>query len=486
MTDDTAAYLEELAATLASHGSNLAALRREALEQKVSPYLPTSGPAPTFGAGPPTPQIGSNPVANTLGNTQMFFGQGNRINDPTMGSVFGWDSTTPATVTYQYLAAGSTPGWYLAKVSTVAGGASLLIATVQYVRDQDTNPFNSVSYDLKFTPGTSQTATAYWRIEPVNLQSQPRLPYVVGALRLSNLSNVSDWVNYSSATAYLDLVTGTTGSEAVVATSPAYDLKALFPVLNSTPPDQVQLVVACPFATLGGSSDTGIRLRIELTSSGAVTATKFYVAEPQLHMAYSPDPVPFMPVLGWYEASVLEMWGSGSATDSLIQSWVKGNSTAPRFKVLTSGNLLWAPSTAGVADLRAYRSGTKTLTIDDASGGAATLKVIGTRLAPPSTSQTLAAGTALLANAEFVMFTCTGAVTSTAAPTIADGLDGQMLTVLNVGTGTWTISDQGTLASSNLRLTAATVAIAPRNSIQLVYSSTVADWVQVGALTAVI
>jgi hypothetical protein len=137
-------------------------------------------------------------------------------------------------------------------------------------------------------------------------------------------------------------------------------------------------------------------------------------------------------------------------------------------------------------DLRLYRSTTKTLTIDDGAAGAASLKVIGTRVAAPSSSQTLAAGTALLANAEFAMFTCSGAVTTTAAPTIADGVDGQVLTVLNVGTGTWTIKDQGTLASSNLRLTTATIAIAPRQSIKFIYSATVGDWVQVGPLVAVI
>jgi hypothetical protein len=51
MTDlDTAAYLEELAAALASHGSNLAALRMAELEQKVSPYLAAPGVPSTPGS----------------------------------------------------------------------------------------------------------------------------------------------------------------------------------------------------------------------------------------------------------------------------------------------------------------------------------------------------------------------------------------------------------------------------------------------------
>jgi hypothetical protein len=137
-------------------------------------------------------------------------------------------------------------------------------------------------------------------------------------------------------------------------------------------------------------------------------------------------------------------------------------------------------------DLRLYRSAAKTLTIDDTAGGAATLKIIGTRLATPSSSQTLSAGTALLANAEYVMFTCTGTITTTAAPTVADGSDGQVLILMNVGTGSWVIKDQGTLTSSNLRLMATSITIAPRQSIELMYSATVGDWVQTGALCTVI
>ena len=99
----------------------------------------------------------------------------------------------------------------------------------------------------------------------------------------------------------------------------------------------------------------------------------------------------------------------------------------------------------------------------------------------PSTAQTLAAGTAILANATVVQIISTGNVTSTAAPTVADGQDGQLLIIINVDTAdTITLSDQGTLASSNLRLSAATIALAPRDNLILVYNSTIGDWVQVG------
>jgi len=76
--------------------------------------------------------------------------------------------------------------------------------------------------------------------------------------------------------------------------------------------------------------------------------------------------------------------------------------------------------------------------------------------------------------------------TSTTTPILPDGLDGQRLTLLNVGAQTITISDQGTMAASNLRLTAATVAIAARQSVNLMFSATIGDWVQTGGLVAVI
>ena len=105
----------------------------------------------------------------------------------------------------------------------------------------------------------------------------------------------------------------------------------------------------------------------------------------------------------------------------------------------------------------------------------------------PTTVQTIAAGTAILANATIVQIQSTGNVTVTAAPTIADGQDGQILTIINIDSAdTITIQDQGTLASSNLRLMTTTVALSPRDSIKLTYNSSIGDWVQTGPLCTVI
>lgn len=102
----------------------------------------------------------------------------------------------------------------------------------------------------------------------------------------------------------------------------------------------------------------------------------------------------------------------------------------------------------------------------------------------PSAVQTLAAGTIILANAEVVRISSAAPVTSTAAPTIADGSDGQVLYIINAGANNITLSDQGTLANSNLRLTGATLVLTPLDNIGLIFLSSVGDWVQVTPLTS--
>jgi hypothetical protein len=79
--------------------------------------------------------------------------------------------------------------------------------------------------------------------------------------------------------------------------------------------------------------------------------------------------------------------------------------------------------------------------------------------------------------------TANGVYTMTSTPTIGQGLwERQELTLLNVGANAITIQDQGTLANSNLRLTTATFAMGPRDSIKLCWATTSAgtQWIEVG------
>ena len=107
--------------------------------------------------------------------------------------------------------------------------------------------------------------------------------------------------------------------------------------------------------------------------------------------------------------------------------------------------------------------------------------------ATPAAAQSVTGvGVALAPTRMIHEFTSDGNYTLTVAPSIADGTDGQFCLLVNVGANTVTISDQGTLPSSNLRLTGATLAVGPRDSVLLYYSGDVGDWVQVGPLVAVV
>lgn len=114
--------------------------------------------------------------------------------------------------------------------------------------------------------------------------------------------------------------------------------------------------------------------------------------------------------------------------------------------------------------------------------GAGDLTMSGRLVATPSAAQNVTAvGYTILANATVVQLTADASYTLTSAPTVADGQDGQMLLIVNVDTvDVVTLQDQGTLAGSNLRLSAVGIALGPRASILLMYSSTVGDWIQVG------
>jgi len=97
------------------------------------------------------------------------------------------------------------------------------------------------------------------------------------------------------------------------------------------------------------------------------------------------------------------------------------------------------------------------------------------------TQSITAVGNAIVASADRVLLNPNGVYTLTSAPTIADGFwNGQLIELLNVSANTITIQDQGTLPGSNLRLSAATIALGTRDSLLLRYDTTIADWLQVG------
>jgi len=68
---------------------------------------------------------------------------------------------------------------------------------------------------------------------------------------------------------------------------------------------------------------------------------------------------------------------------------------------------------------------------------------------------------------------------------VRDGLDTDRCLLLNISAQNLVFSDQGTLGGSNLRLSAATITLGQRDSIWLVFSADIGDWVQIGTTNVI-
>lgn len=148
-----------------------------------------------------------------------------------------------------------------------------------------------------------------------------------------------------------------------------------------------------------------------------------------------------------------------TVTNTLTQILVSDPTTAP----------VSLPLLIGV-DVASLTRGTANIGIRNASPTVYT----------PSAIQTLAAASAILANASVVQINSVGNVLLTSTPTIANGQDGQILVIINVDTvDTITLQDETNLAGTNLRLSAATIGLGPRDTITLTYNSSLGDWIQI-------
>jgi hypothetical protein len=188
--------------------------------------------------------------------------------------------------------------------------------------------------------------------------------------------------------------------------------------------------------------------------------------------------------------------GNAIGIDIAAQSGASG----VNFGIRNAGNMVQTgymrvgavtvPSNVTAGDLNAARlfvGADAVITVEYTADIVGKLRTVGTRndgvyVATPSAVQDLVAATAILANAETVQIKAAGgSVTLTSTPTIATGYEGQIVTIVNVdAANSVTLQDQGTLANSNLRLSANTITLGPRDSIQMQYFTAIGDWIQTG------
>ena len=357
MTQDNAEYLEELAATLASHGSNLAALRMAELEQKVSPYLAAPGA--------PSRQVGSDVVANTLGNVQPVVGRTNLLPDPC------FDGLRPANLTLTTSA--QTVAHDPSVVDAWAAWKDNTSATCIYAPDASRlsvvdHFFNSGVVGLRVQATGAGTHLAYLRSAPVNLAYSPQsmMPYLVGAVGFYT-SYTQTLTNVTSVTLRLQLFNEATGLVNAEETADFRD-----PPLNLPRRISTALLAATYFPA---GSTFRLRAVLEVVTTGAGADVRVSLGEAAMHFAHSPDAMPFMPALGLWAPGYLSLSSAGSTANQLVSGCLFDD-TADRYQVYVDGVTRWGGGSAA-ADVRLSRSGTKTLTIDDTAAGAATLNVVG-------------------------------------------------------------------------------------------------------------
>lgn len=202
-------------------------------------------------------------------------------------------------------------------------------------------------------------------------------------------------------------------------------------------------------------------------------------------------------------ASQANVTGGTTATNVASGRFVYGLSNASAVATNLFG--LWVTPVDNTLNLNIMTAGTATnfygLRVDDpgtsvtftnrpigvylqkfSATGAVGLKNDGRTVETPDTAQAITAvGNTIAIDTTTHQITADASYTLTSTPTLADGEDGQRVLIINVDAGAdvVTIQDQGTLAGSNLRLGANTRALGPRDSIMLMYSSTIGDWIEI-------
>ena len=97
----------------------------------------------------------------------------------------------------------------------------------------------------------------------------------------------------------------------------------------------------------------------------------------------------------------------------------------------------------------------------------------------PSSKVISTSGTQITPSTTLIELIATTSLTLNTAPIVTDGRPGQEI-ILLACSHTLFLRDQGTFASSNLRLATSTRTLQAGDSLRLIYSSAIGDWVEIG------
>ncbi len=347
------------------------------LAPDVSPLLtdPRVGEAPTvdLAAGLLARLRRSDPVADSLGNTDLYIGQANILSDP------DWEQFVRAslalTTSYMSVCKNAENGvsTWEAKY-TSSSSASATIYADQGRLNQEHNLFNSAKVRLTLqalAAGTHeivlQTAQDFSPADAGLLH----LSYLVVAVRVARGDEA--WSgNVTTAELDTEIWDQTAGSSLVKTT------RGLQAALVGKPASQMRCYASSYWPGLSTAVQAHA-FRVRYTFRMVTTATVailLYLGEPQLHFAYSPDPAPFAPIVPSFVPRTLHNANAVATTEKFVMSRLFGD-TAYRFDAEIDGRLAWSDGTT--QDLRLQRDAAKQLTVDDNAGGAtAKFRVRGT------------------------------------------------------------------------------------------------------------
>jgi len=243
-------------------------------------------------------------VSGTLGNAEPVIGQTNLLRNALLESAPG--------VAFGAAPVRVLPHWSAHYVLNSGTAPANPVVDDLYQRgDPDNNPLNSAIVELG-TGTSTNTYDADFYIYPTvdfSCDGISPLPWLVGACRVTRLGDAVG-SSYATARARLELFDGASvvaASEWVTFADLAGTTGEVFPVR--------QLVVA-----LGGTPADSYtwRLRINAVKTTAAAESAYiFFGEPQLHYAYSPDPLPFAPFVGSWVPVSLEARHSNEEFDSL-------------------------------------------------------------------------------------------------------------------------------------------------------------------------
>lgn len=235
-------------------------------------------------------------VSGTLGNTEPVIGQANLLPNPLLEHSIG--------VAIGAVAARAMPAWSAHYVLNSGIAPPVFVDDLYQRGDANDNPLNSTIVAV----GTSNSANNYdldiylYPTVPFTAVGVDPLPYLVASGRVTSLGAAPD-PNFPTVRARIELWNNTTAT--VVAAS---DWLTDGDLAGG---DLRQLV-----ASLGGSPGADgyfWQLRVNIIKTGGAIGTQLCFGEPMLHYAYSPDPLPFSPLIaGWFPSEIVATYGNNA------------------------------------------------------------------------------------------------------------------------------------------------------------------------------